>query len=196
MQRGTDGPKKHAEWTRQNRHQVLFTDECCMCLQPGNRRRRVWRQSGQAECLRHTVQQVQQGGCSLMFLGGILWGRRTPLVVMEGARTAIPYRNDMLRLIVQQYRQNFGEEFVLIDDNFRPHRAHLVNEFLHDNIARLEWSACSLDMNPIEHAWNTIVVGCDLITRDFVTVTSFSLAPTVLLFQNHSSEKSLSPSKM
>ena len=50
--------QKHAEWTRQNWHQVLFTDECRMCLQPDNRRRRVWRQSGQAERLRHTFQQV------------------------------------------------------------------------------------------------------------------------------------------
>ena len=56
----------------------------------------------------------------------------------------------------QPYRQNFGEEFVLIDDNSRPHRAHLVNEFLNDdNIARLDWLTCSLDMNPIDHAWDT-----------------------------------------
>ena len=44
-----------------------------------------------------------------------------------------------------------------MDDNSRPHRAHLVNEFLHDdNIARLEWPACSPDMNPIKYAWDTL----------------------------------------
>ena len=79
----------HAEWTRQNWHQVLVTDECRICLQPDNRRRRVWRQSGQADRLRHTVQQVQQGGGSLMSWGGIMWDRRTPLVVKEGAETVI-----------------------------------------------------------------------------------------------------------
>ena len=98
---------KHTEWTRQNWHQVLFTDECRICLQPDNRRRHVWRQSGQAERLKHTVQQVQQGGGSLMFWGGIMWGRRMPLVVMEDAETAIRYRNDILRPILQPYRQNF-----------------------------------------------------------------------------------------
>ena len=44
-----------------------------------------------------------------------------------------------------------------MDDNSLPHRAHLVNGFLPDNsIARLEWSACSPDMNPIDHAWDTL----------------------------------------
>ena len=44
-----------------------------------------------------------------------------------------------------------------MDDNSRSHRAHLVNDFLHDeNIARLEWPACSADMNPIEHASDTL----------------------------------------
>ena len=44
-----------------------------------------------------------------------------------------------------------------MDDSSRPQRAHLVNEFLHDNkIARLEWPASSPDMNPIDHVWDTL----------------------------------------
>ena len=44
-----------------------------------------------------------------------------------------------------------------MDDNSRLHRAHLVNEFRHDNnISRLEWPTRSPDMNPIEHAWDTL----------------------------------------
>ena len=66
---------------------------------------------------------------------------------------AIRYSNDIPQPIVKQYRQTFGEEFVFMGDNSLPHRAHLVNEFLHDNnIARLEWPACSPDMHPIGHA--------------------------------------------
>ena len=44
-----------------------------------------------------------------------------------------------------------------MDDNSRPHRLHVVNDFLQDNdIARLECPACSPDMNPIEHAWDRL----------------------------------------
>ena len=88
-----------------------------------------------------------------MFWSGIMWDRRKPLVVMESAETAIRYRNDILSPIEQPYRQNFGEVFVLMDDNTSPYRSHPVNEFLHDNnIPRLECTACSPDMNPIERA--------------------------------------------
>ena len=92
-----------------------------------------------------------------MFWGGIIWSRRTPLVVMEYAETALRYMNDILRPIVLPYRQNIEEAFVFMDDNSRPHRAHVVNFFLQDDdIARLEWPACSPDINPIGHAWDRL----------------------------------------
>ena len=43
-----------------------------------------------------------------------------------------------------------------MDDNSRPHRPHVVNDFFQDNITRLEWPACSPDMNPIEHFWGRL----------------------------------------
>ena len=106
MQRGTDGHNN-----TQNglvRIGIKFYSQMSVamwvsqCLQPNNRQKRVWRQSGQVGRLRRTVQQVQQGGGSLMFWGGIIWGRRTPQVIMEGAETAIRYRNDILQPILQQ----------------------------------------------------------------------------------------------
>ncbi|GFW82227.1 transposable element Tcb2 transposase [Trichonephila clavipes] len=41
-----------------------------------------------------------------------------------------------------------------MDDNCRPHRANLVEDFLfEEGIVRMEWPACFPDMNPIEHVW-------------------------------------------
>ena len=44
-----------------------------------------------------------------------------------------------------------------MDDNARRHRAHVTNQYLEDaTIVRMDWSARSPDMNPIEHAWDML----------------------------------------
>ena len=41
----------------------------------------------------------------------------------------------------------------MMDDNARPHRARVVNQYLEqEGIERMNWPARSPDLNPIEHA--------------------------------------------
>lgn len=149
--------REHEMWDLVRWHRVLFSDEVRICLSPDNNRQRVWRESGDAARLRYSVGHVQQGGGSVMFWAGIMNGHRTPLVAVQGAMTALQYRDTILEPIVEPLHQNVGDGFVLQDDNARPHRARLVNEYLQEaGIERLEWPALSPDMNPIEHAWDQL----------------------------------------
>ncbi|GFW67958.1 hypothetical protein TNCV_1617191 [Trichonephila clavipes] len=46
--------------------------------------------------------------------------------------------------------------FILVDDNVRPHRPLLVDEFLErDDIRQIDWLALSTDLNIIEQGWRT-----------------------------------------
>ncbi|GFW26776.1 transposable element Tcb2 transposase [Trichonephila clavipes] len=73
-------------------------------------------------------------------------------IIRDGPLTARRYRDEILRPIVVPYAAANGDDFILMNDNCRPHRANLVEDFLfEERIVRMEYLACSPDMNPIEH---------------------------------------------
>ncbi|GFT79431.1 transposable element Tcb2 transposase [Trichonephila clavipes] len=67
------------------------------------------------------------------------------------------YRDEILDPYVRPYAAAIGNDFILMDDNARPHRAGIVEEYLEDHgLERMEWPARYPDLNPIEHLWGYI----------------------------------------
>ncbi|GFV21655.1 transposable element Tcb1 transposase [Trichonephila clavipes] len=54
----------------------------------------------------------------------------TSHIFKRGSVTAVRYRDEILEPIVRLYAAGAGPTFVLMDDNARPHRADIVDDYL------------------------------------------------------------------
>ncbi|GFW88596.1 transposable element Tcb1 transposase [Trichonephila clavipes] len=149
---------KHVNWRRNEWSNVLFSDESRFSVHPDDRRIFIWRDRGSRNNPAFVHKSVRFGGGVVLVYGGISIDGRTDLfIIRDGPLTARRYREEILRPIVVPYAAAIGDDFILMDDNCRPHRANLVEDFLYEEgIVRMEWPACSPDMNPVDHVWDAL----------------------------------------
>lgn len=150
--------REHENWTVDDWSSLLFTDESRVSLRSPDGRERVWRRPGEryAQCV--ISPRTPFHGRSLMIWAGISLEARTDLVVWErGTINAHRYIQDCLAPHVVPYAPFIGEQFMLMQDNARPHVANIVQHYLEDvGIRTIVWIAPSPDLNPIEHVWDNL----------------------------------------
>ncbi|GFU94246.1 transposable element Tcb2 transposase [Trichonephila clavipes] len=138
----------------------LYALRPMVCVRLTSRHRRdrrerifIWSDRGSGNNPAFVHESVRFGGGGVLVYGGISIDGRTDLyIIRDGPLTARRYRDEILRPIVVPYAAAIGDYFILMDDNCRPYRVNLVEDFLFkEGIVRMEWPACSPDMNPIEH---------------------------------------------
>ncbi|GFX70869.1 transposable element Tcb1 transposase [Trichonephila clavipes] len=129
----------------------MFTDESRFSLETDDKRIRIQRKQGTRNQPHNIFEHHAFRGGSIMVWAGISLGYRTDLQIFKrGSVTIVRYQDEILKPIVRLYTAAVDTTFVLMDDNARPHRAHIVEDYLEsEGIARRVLPAYSPDINPI-----------------------------------------------
>jgi hypothetical protein len=87
-----------------------------------------------------------------MVWAGISIDNRTDLVVVPGRLNAMNYIENILEDHMVPAAYCVGQNFILMQDNAKPHTAGITRDFLQESgIQVMEWPALSADLNPIEY---------------------------------------------
>ncbi|GFU55731.1 transposable element Tcb2 transposase [Trichonephila clavipes] len=107
-------------------------------VHPDNRRIFIWRDRGSRNNPAFVHETVRFGGGGVLVYGGISIDGPTDLyIIRDGPLTARRYRDEILKPIVVPYAAAIGDDFILMDDNCRPHHAKLVEDFLFEEGRRV-----------------------------------------------------------
>ena len=140
-----------------------FCDESRFMLFRIDNRIRVRRLVGEAMNKDCTHGNVAHGGGSVHDCMGWYLSYGKNLLVRSGSDvTGDVYRRVLEDHLVPHGRTWYRNNWLLADDNARPHRDCVVDAYLHEqDIIRMDWAPYRPDMNSIEHIWDEIGRGLE-----------------------------------
>ncbi|GFU32979.1 transposable element Tcb2 transposase [Trichonephila clavipes] len=122
-------------------------------LESDSRRLLIWRERSTRYHQSNTVERHSYRGGEIMVWAGISLGGHTDLQgFLGGTQTGMRYRDEILDPYVRSYAGAIGNDFILRDDNARPHRAVIIEEYFQglckaSSISRLKSDKASLGLS-------------------------------------------------
>ena len=149
----------YRRWAGVQWSDVLFSDECRICVDPIDHRIRVYRENGNRYDPRFMLHQNFWGGPSIMMWGGLCGNQLIGPVFFRlapgrgGGVNAACYINQVLAPHVVPYFARRRPR-LFQQDNARAHTAAATANFLQaNNIPTMDWPSMSPDLNPTEQLW-------------------------------------------
>ena len=160
---------------------VIFCDKFrCMLFRIVNRIR-VRRLVGEAMNEDCTHGNVAHGGGSVHVWGSISHIGKNLLVRSGSDVTGAVYRRVLEDHLVPHGRAWYRNNWLLADDNARPHRDCVVDAYFHEqDIIRMDWASYRPDMNSIEHIWDEIGRGMEELDPQSVNLRQLGVVVQIL----------------